>query len=213
MSKHNKVYDYLIEKLVDTHYTFGDRLLIKELSEDTGASRQPIMSALNRLSTEGFVRIIPQVGCSVINPSPKEIGDFFLLFERQEGLFAELAAVRRTEDDLLELNLIHQRLLAITRTENPSTEKYMMLNRAFRQKIHSMVHSPLLDGDQRRTFQMSDFFINQSIGFDKLTLRSVEELDLIIEAIATQDSERARIETESHIREVAKAVLASFEEK
>ena len=50
MSKRNEIYDFIIQRLVKAHYGFGDRLLVKELSQETGASRQPIMSALNRLS-------------------------------------------------------------------------------------------------------------------------------------------------------------------
>ncbi|MEQ8936893.1 MAG: GntR family transcriptional regulator, partial [Amphiplicatus sp.] len=68
MSKSSEIYDLVVERLVNAGYAFGDRLLVKELSAETGASRQPIMSALNRLSAEGFVRIVPQVGCEVINP-------------------------------------------------------------------------------------------------------------------------------------------------
>ena len=211
MSKSNNVYDYIIEGLVFARYAFGERLLVKELSKDTGASRQPIMSALNRLSAEGFVHIIPQVGCEVIHPSPTEIADFFLLFQRQEGLLAELAASRRTEDELLELNHIQQRLLAVTNADNPSPEKYLTLNQTFHHKIHLMAHSPLLDRKQRKNFHMIDFFINHSIGFDKLMLGVVEEHNPIIDAITDQDPERARVESENHITAVAKAVLDNLE--
>lgn len=211
MSKNNKVYDYIIDKLVNAGYAFGDRLLVKELSEVTGASRQPIMAALNRLSAEGFVNIIPQVGCAVINPSLTEIGDFFLLFQRLDGLLAELAAKRRTEDDLLELNIIQQRLQAVTNIGSP--EQYLMLNRRFHQKVHSMAYSPLLDRDQRKNFHMSDFFINHSVGFGKLMLGAVDEHDPIIRAITDQDPERAREASEAHIMGVANAVLNGLKSK
>lgn len=213
MSKNNSVYDYIIDKLINAGYDFGDRLLVKELSKDTGASRQPIMSALNRLSAEGFVNIIPQVGCAVINPSRTDIADFFLLFQKFEGLLAELAAERRTEDDLLELNLIQQRLIAITSADTPSPEKYLTLNRTFHHKVHLMAHSPLLDRKQRKNFHMIDFFINHSVGFSKIMPDSVLEHDPIIEAITAQDPERARAASEAHISAVANAVLAGLKDK
>lgn len=209
MSKNTHVYDYIIDKLVSARYAFGDRLLVKELSKETGASRQPIMSALHRLSAEGFVQIIPQVGCEVINPSPTEIADFFLLFQKLEGILAGLAAMRRTEDELLELNLIQQRLLTITRENNPSPEKYLILNRAFHHKVHLMAHSPLLDRKQRKNCHLSDFFINHSIGFGELMPGAVQEHNPIIEAITAQNPERACETSEAHILAVASAVLAA----
>lgn len=211
MSKNNNVYDFVIDRLVNAHYAFGEKLLVKELIADTGASRQPIMSALNRLSAEGFVQIIPQVGCEVINPTPTEITDFFLFFQRLEGLLAELAAIRRTEDDLLELNFIQQRLLAATKEDSPSSEKYLKLNQAFHHKIHLMAYSPLLDRKQRKNFNMADFFINHSIGFSGLMSNTAIEHNPIIDAIADQDPKRAREESEAHISAITEAIQKALE--
>src|SRR3546814_18292754 len=83
-------YTTLFRSLVTAQYRFGQRLSVKEIAADTDASRQPIMAALNRLEAEGFVRIIPQVGCAVANPGREEIADFYLMFERMEGLLAEI---------------------------------------------------------------------------------------------------------------------------
>ena len=46
MSKSNEVYDLVIERLIHADFTFGDRLLVRELAEETGASRQPCTSSL-----------------------------------------------------------------------------------------------------------------------------------------------------------------------
>lgn len=54
VTKNNKIYD-TISRLVNARCAFGDRILVKELGSETGASRQPIMAALNRLSADGLV--------------------------------------------------------------------------------------------------------------------------------------------------------------
>ncbi len=210
MSKSNEVYQLVINRLVNAHYRFGDRFLVKELGEETGASRQPIMSALNRLSVEGFVQIIPQVGCQVIDPSASEIGDFFKLFQRAEGLLAELAAQRRTTEDIDNALSVQQRLRRLAESDRPSAKEYARLNREFHHAIHLMAHSPLLDRKQQNNFNMSDFFITQSVGFNALIPDAVAEHDKIIDAVQNERPERARLEAESHIAGIADAVLAGF---
>ncbi len=211
LSKNHQIYDLIVERLVTAHYAFGERLLVKELGEETGASRQPIMSALNRLSVDGFVQIIPQVGCQVINPSRDEIGDFFLLFQRMEGLLAELASKRRGEEQLTELLAVQQRITAIEKDRKKSGHLYADLNRRFHNTVHLMAKSPLLAEKQRNNFNMSDFFISHSVGFKFLLVDNSHEHEAIIDAIAKQQPERARLAAEGHIAAVASAVLAGLD--
>ncbi|MCI4643805.1 MAG: GntR family transcriptional regulator [Hyphomonadaceae bacterium] len=212
MSKSNEVYDLIIDRLVSAKYGFGERLLVKELSSETGASRQPIMSALNRLSAEGFVHIVPQVGCEVIDPGRDAIADFFRLFQQIEGLLAELAAQRRTEEDLMELKLAHQRLAMMEEASEPSPERYLKLNQAFHQRLHEMAYSPLLARKQKNNFNMIDFFISQSVGFGNLMTGgdTVQEHAQIVDAIEKQDSARASSQSQYHIIAVADSVLAKL---
>ncbi len=210
MSKSNEVYDFVVDRLVNAHYGFGDRMLVKELSAETGASRQPIMSALNRLSVEGFVSIVPQVGCEVISPSRDEIADFFQLFQLIEGLLAELAAKRRTEEDIERLQTAQRRIVVLSESKNPSVREYVRLNRDFHRALHLMAHSPLLDRKQRNNFNMADFFITHSVGFGAIMADAIREHDRIIDAVAKQDSNRARLEAESHFASIASAVLSGL---
>ena len=210
MNKKDEIYDLLVERLVDAHYSFGQRLSVKDLASDTGASRQPIMAALNRLSSEGFVRIIPQVGCQVVSPDRNEIADFYLMFERLEGLLAELAAARRTEAQMRDLRALQGRIQRIDFADPASARDYGELNRTFHQLIHDMAHSPFVDERQNSNFNMSDFFINQAGGFDHFMADAAREHDDIIEAIASKSPARARALAEAHIAAVASSVLAGM---
>lgn len=209
VSKSNQVYELIVNRLVTAQYGFGQRLLVKELAAETGASRQPIMSALNRLTVDGFVRIIPQVGCEVISPSPDEIGDFFLMFQKMEGLLAGLAAQRRSEEELRDLKAI-QRQIQSLEPGNESMPDYVQLNRSFHHTIHLMAHSPLLDEKQRNNFNMCDFFITHSSGFGMFRDHAVAEHDQIINAIEARQVERAQLVAEAHISAIANSVLTAL---
>src|SRR5215470_3244264 len=59
------VYDLLKERLLEGEFQAGERLSVEALKAEFGVSKQPVMEALRRLSSEGLVEIIPQVGCRI----------------------------------------------------------------------------------------------------------------------------------------------------
>jgi len=90
--------DEIERRLVRGHYRFGDEILANDLVREFGASRAPVMSAMNYLRAEGYLVITPQVGCRVISPTPAEIEDFFFVYGRVEGAFAAMAADRYEDE-------------------------------------------------------------------------------------------------------------------
>jgi DNA-binding GntR family transcriptional regulator len=212
-SKQSEIYDLLVQRLVGARYAFGERILVRELATEFGVSRQPIMTALNWLAADGFVRIIPQVGCQVINPDRNAVADFFLMFQRMEGLLAELAAARRTEQQLAELRELQRRIVSMASDHEALRAHYAELNRNFHRTIAAMADSALLEEKQSANFNMSDFFINHAIGFDTLGASVAQEHEPIIDAIVRREPSGARRAAEEHIASVAAAVLAGTEKR
>src|ERR1700722_13216680 len=212
-SKQSEFSCLLVQRLVDARYAFGERILVRELATEFSVSRQPIMTALNWLAADGFVRIVPQVGCQVINPDRNAVADFFLMFQRMEGLLAELAAARRTEPQLTELRELQRRIVSIADDQEALRAHYAELNRNFHRTIAAMADSALLEEKQSANFNMSDFFINHAIGFDTLGAGVAQEHEPIIDAIVRREPSGARRAAEEHIASVAAAVLARTERK
>jgi len=208
--KKESVYDELLHRLMNAHYRFGDRIWVKEVSEEMGASRQPIMAALAALSAEGFVRIQAQVGCQVIAPSKEAIEDFYRMLARGEGLMAELAATRRTPEQLDRLEEINGRMRAIDLGDEHAGEDYRSLNRAFHAILHDMTRSDLIHDIEARMFRMSDFFIAQSVGFAMHMRAAAKEHDELISAITRADARGSREASEYHIFSASKQVLAGL---
>ena len=53
------MYDLLKERLHEGEYQAGERLPVESLKTESGVSKQPVMDAMRRLSSEGLVEIIP----------------------------------------------------------------------------------------------------------------------------------------------------------
>lgn len=208
--KKDQIHDLIMERLYTGYYRFGQRLLVKELSDETGISRQPIMTALNALNAEGFVIVMAQVGCEVISPTREEIDDFYLMFSRLEALMAELAAVRRNQNQFRRLQMVNVEISSLDPGDSGTPGQYRLLNRSFHELIHSMANSPLLSQRQANIFAMSDFFIAETTGFQTHVAQAAIEHDEVLQAIGQSNKKLAHDTIQAHILAVRDSVLSAL---
>lgn len=204
--KKQQIYALVLERLLTARYRFGEPISVKSLIDETGISKQPIMTALVELRVEGFVEISPQVGCQVVRPKPERVSDFYRMFGRLEGLMAELAAERRESGDTDSLREINDRIRRLESKGGP-VANYRRLNREFHSAMHEIARSESLHEVQLKNFALSDFWIAQCNGFSTVLHHAVHEHDRIIEAIETGRPFDARSAAEQHIGVVAVDVL------
>jgi len=135
-----------------------------------------------------------------------EIGDFFLLFSRDEGLMAELAAGRRTDRDIMAMRSANAAITMLKPDDNAGQE-YRELNRALHVAVHEGSHSPALVARSQSAWTMSDFLIAQTYGFTPHLQNAAAEHSAIVLAIEARDAARARATAERHILNVADLVV------
>lgn len=210
-TKKAAIYDHILEKLMTRQYRFGEKIVVKELSEETGVSRQPIMSALSNLQERGFVEITAQVGCTVYRPDSRAVSDFYRLFSANEGLIAALAAERGSEDQKRRLVEINEKIGQINPAHSDADISYRKLNEEFHHQLHQMARSPLVSRQQMANFELSDFFIVQSCGFEVHLSDATDEHQGIIRGVAEGDATFARNAAMAHIDSVASQVVEALQ--
>ncbi len=87
-------YTHLKDRQFEGDLTAGAKNSVVEVARTLDRSRVPVMEALKRLESEGFVRLVPQVGCRVMTPVAAEVRDFFNLFAVVEATVRRLVALR-----------------------------------------------------------------------------------------------------------------------
>jgi DNA-binding GntR family transcriptional regulator len=198
------VYDELKERLLVGRYAAGERLSTEDLRAEFGVSKQPVMEALRRLSADGMVEILPQVGSRVATYALREVEDFFLMFGGFEGTIAGIAALRRTAEQLVEIDMISAQIDALRAERDPSLRSrgYRIWNRRFHHAIHAMAHSRVMAETSRRMWDLSDFLINTT-GVPQPLSSALDERHADHEAIRAAlhagDQDAARSEMERHI--------------
>jgi DNA-binding GntR family transcriptional regulator len=209
------VYEQLKERLLEGRHSAGERLRTEQLRQEFGVSKQPVMEALRRLSSDGLVEIVPQVGCVVTTYTPSDIEDFFALFGAFEGAIAAAAAERRVPSQLDDLERVSARIGAL-RAEPDAARRahgYRVLNREFHAVIHDMAHSRIMAEMSRRMWDMSDFLINTT-GIPQPLASALparhDDHERIREALRAQDAEEARRQMHEHIVETIAVIHAEI---
>jgi DNA-binding GntR family transcriptional regulator len=198
------VYDLLKERLLEGHYPAGTRLPTDDLRLELGVSKQPVMEALRRLSADGMIEIVPQVGCLVTGYDLHEIEDFYLGFGGFEGSIAGTAALRRTNDQLAELDAISAQINALRTERDPAMRSrgYRIWNRHFHHTIGAMAQSRVMTETSRRMWDLSDFLVNTT-GVSQPLSSALDDRhadhERIRAALHAGDKAAAREEMERHI--------------
>lgn len=212
-SKKDYVYHELLSQLLNRKYSFGEKLIVKQIGEELGVSKQPIMTALSSLQERGFVTITAQVGCQVLNPSISEVQDFYQMFAANEGIIASLATKRGNKESIKKLKSINSQIKKLKLEDISARQEYRLLNTEFHKQIQEMANSIILSNRQVANYQLSDFFIVQTSGFRKSMIDSYDEHQKIITAIEIGNSEKSKQIAIQHINRVSKSVRLAMEVK
>ncbi|MEW6471080.1 MAG: GntR family transcriptional regulator [Actinomycetota bacterium] len=206
--KGDAVYWALKRQLLRGEYPLGASLSVAELVVSVRTSRQPVMEALKRLQAEGFVEIIPQVGCRVATPSPEEARDFYEVFATMEGLVSRLAAERRRPEAVEEIRYRVARLQDAFEGGRFDNARYAELNRAFHSSIHRCANSREARIAAEMYWDRSDFLIGSTRPpFWRTNMQRAEgEHEALLRAVEVGDGAAAQSVAYSHIRSFGEAV-------
>jgi DNA-binding GntR family transcriptional regulator len=95
--------DRIHSRILVGDFPVGSWLRQEALASMFGVSRTPIREALRKLQADRVVELLPHRGALVRGPSAVDIRESYLIRGELEGLAAELAAARITDEGLLRL--------------------------------------------------------------------------------------------------------------
>ncbi len=204
------VFESLREAILSGQLKPGERLMEIQLAEEMGVSRTPVREAIRKLELEGTVVMIPRKGAYVAGLSMKDIADVFEIRGALEGLAAELASERITEEEMEEL----ERYLVKTAEDidvgdlgqvvQTDTDFHSLLYRASRNSRLSQIIHNLREQIQR--------FRATSLSYPGRMKNALEEHRKIVEAIAARDGDLARKLAQEHIENAENSMMSMLHE-
>lgn len=110
MSKLERVYGVIRERILNGDYGPGHRLVIDSLAGELGVSALPIREAIRRLEAEGLVLYRVNAGATVATADPAQFGEGMAVLAVLEGYATALTAPLLTERDFAELEAATDRM-------------------------------------------------------------------------------------------------------
>jgi DNA-binding GntR family transcriptional regulator len=108
-------YEHIRTALVQGRLAPGQRIVASAVARAAGSSRIPVLQALRRLESEGFVRINPHRDVVVSGLSPEEFRERFLLMAALEGLCVREADGKIAPVTLGRLRALHAEIVTARR--------------------------------------------------------------------------------------------------
>ncbi|MCB1273303.1 MAG: GntR family transcriptional regulator [Leucobacter sp.] len=109
-NKTQRVYDYVMERIVEGSLAAGESLNIGAIAEETGVSLIPTREALRRLESEGLVEFLFHRGVRVAALGFDEYREIMQTQAVLEGLAVGMAAALLTSDDLARARAVNARM-------------------------------------------------------------------------------------------------------
>lgn len=193
----DRLYVVLEEAIIDRTLPPGTHLKAESLCRRYGVSMIPVRESLRTLQANGWVDIKPHHGAFVISGTESEVADLYEARIVLETAASEMAAQRRTDEDLRRLDAAVAAGTDIVRSG--ALRDFARLNSLFHERVTEATHNSTLIVVQRRLSQRVRFY-SSVLTMDRVQ-RSVEEHAALVEAIRIGDSDTARIVAQEHIGE------------
>lgn len=199
---HDLAYAYLKGLLLGGGLDPGDQISSERVGRVLSMSRAPVSDAIRRLTVEGLLEILPQVGCRVVRPVPAEVADFYEIFGATEGAIARFAAERRLPAEADQFGRLCATLASGAGLPDDPDARFVELrqrNRRRYEKLHELARSPLSTGIGETYWDRSDFFIRVTFGGRGLPGYVRTAHAAFIGAVVAGDGETAEHETRRYL--------------
>ncbi len=204
----DRVYESLREDILTNRLPPGTPLQEAAIARALEVSRGPVREALRRLAAEGLVDLVPRRGAVVSSLSREEFLDAYRVREALEVLAIRLATPRLTEEDLQELERLHEAMVQAAAAND--LDAFFAANAAFHELFVDRSGNLILQDyyyplvDQMRRYRL------RSVSLRGGLLRSCDEHRAILDALRRRDAETAAQLLSEHIR-VPQRILESAE--
>ena len=205
-----QVFDQLRQAIVDRRLKPEQRLVERELIEQTGVSRTTIREVLRQLAAEGLVTTIPHKGTVVASPSVERAAELYEVRAVLEGMAARQFAERATDLHLRALRRALERIEKRAGSGQANSQAMLEAKKEF--------YDALFEGAANATIQS----IVESLQARVTVLRAaslsqpgraaqtVKEVREIVEALEARDGDRAVAACVHHVNEAARTVFEAL---
>lgn len=200
-----KVYQQIIELMLEYEIVPGQRLVFIDLAKQLGVSRTPVNNALSILAQEGYLDFVPNQGYSVHKLTLKEAENLFEIREVLEVGFLG-KAIREMTDSKVE-NVKRRKLDYEEAMSGQVNRKLFILDTEFHAAMIDMAANEILSAQYRDICQKIFLrFRTEDLRMNRIMEIKKEHNDLY-EAIRIKDVEHSKELVRMHHNHAQKSLF------
>jgi DNA-binding GntR family transcriptional regulator len=202
------VLNLLRRAIIDGQLPPGAELNQTEIANELGISRGPVREALGQLEQEGLINNVPYKGVVVTALTPEYIEEVYSIRSLLETLAVERAIARLTDEDLVRLNEIVNKMW--TAVEAQDEQQLVYLDLRFHESIVRMAEHKLL----LKLWRLLEISVQRCLQTRHRIYQSLDEVigdhPALVSAIAERDAELASRLLQQHIMEAGEQLLGQW---
>jgi DNA-binding GntR family transcriptional regulator len=202
-----QVLDVLRTAILEFQLQPGQRLVERELIEQTGVSRTTVREVLRQLAAEGLVETIPQKGAVVMVPSAREAADLYEVRATLEALAGRRFVHQATPEEVRELRMSFEDIQR--RCERDKADIQALLSA--KDRFYDILLSGARNDAIRTTLDTLRARVRvlraTSLAQPERFRYTVAELREIIEAVEAGDADATAAACAKHVQEAARSGL------
>ncbi len=201
-----RAYDTIFSAIQNGQLRPGSRIREADLTERLGMSRTPLRDALQRLESEGLLRLQAHRGILISKLDRQEIVELYTAREWAEGAAAALAARAATEAEIAGL----RHVLDLERSAAANPALGAQYNRRLHQAIYDSTRNRYLTGHLIGLSALLALAGNATRRDANRVEEAQREHTALVEAIAAGDAQAAESCARQHIRSAQRFVLTNW---
>jgi GntR family transcriptional regulator, trigonelline degradation regulator len=205
-----QVVDVLRQAILDFRFKPGQRLIERELIEQTGVSRTTIREVLRQLAAEGLVTTIPQKGAIVMVPSAQEAADLYEVRATLEELAGRRFVRHASDEDVKRLRKAFRAVERLAKRREPDIQAMLQAKDIFYDVLldgagNSAIRSTL-DGLRARVRVLRATSLSQP---DR-SAEAIKEIRAIVDAAEARDEDAMAEACAHHVNQAARSGLSGL---
>ncbi len=204
-----QVYWHLRNQILQGELVGGDRINPTVIGDQLGTSRMPVREALRQLDAEGLVTIRPNRGAIVTTLTAAEVCELFEIRAALEALAARCALSHLTEENLIDLDSILQRM----DRARGQAKLWVERHNEFHDFIVNLSQRPRLNADIKRIRNAIQPHLLLYIDVYKSTEIPGYEHTIVLDAIRSKNAQLLELCIRDHVMSAANGVITFLEQR
>lgn len=208
--KTDKAYEMIKQGILNGRISSKQPISVGSLSSELGVSRTPVREALQKLQTEGFVQIFPNQGVIVRELTSTEATQMYELRIALEGYLLRRSISLFSKGDIAFLRELLERQREAMENNDPFA--FMRYDNEQHLFIHKVYYNPFIYDVLNRMADRIYYGGVQALKMPGRMRATLEEHELLIEAIEAGDTDKAIQALEIHFNRGLTSTISSFDQ-